>query len=60
MMDRSWDRARYCLYRTIPVADDRVFLALPQFLSCIHYLLRPIRLLRDHKLRRSSVFEVAG
>jgi hypothetical protein len=56
MMDHLWDRARYCLYRAIPVADDRVFLALPQFLSCIHYLLRPIRLLRDHRLRAFQRF----
>ena len=42
------DGARYLLHGLLPKAEDRALVALPEPLSFLYYLLRPIRLLKDH------------
>ncbi len=49
MIQHPWDKVRYCFeHLLVPTIADRVFVPLPQFLSFLYYLLRPIRLLRSY------------
>ena len=52
MIEYPWDKVRYCFeHLLVPTIADRVFVPLPQFLSFLYYLLRPIRLLRNYSSR---------
>jgi hypothetical protein len=52
MRERWVDRVRHFLRlaqrRSIPTADDWALVPLPRFLGFVYYILRPIRLYRDH------------
>ncbi|MDF5720866.1 MAG: nucleotidyltransferase family protein [Rhizonema sp. PD37] len=49
MIEHPWDKLRYCFeHLLVPTIADRVFVPLPQFLSFLYYLLRPIRLLKSY------------
>lgn len=58
--ERRWDGARYCYYITVPPTPaEWSSLDLPQHLSFLYYLIRPVRLIKKHaaiKLRRLSGF----
>lgn len=55
MIEHPWDKIRYCYeHLLVPTIADRVSLPLPKFLSFLYYLLRPMRLIKNYGLTRSS------
>jgi hypothetical protein len=54
--ERRWDGARYCYYITVPPTPaEWAALDLPEHLSFLYYLIRPVRLIKKHaasQLRR--------